>query len=169
MTEVSFDSLLAGCKRSAVKLEMRDSYMTSDPAYVAWQAGEPVDQVAARYADWTDLIRATVAQGVAVQRVRVVSEPVSDYIRYEHAVTAAVSLDGGEEIRWLSRQAAAHLLLPASDVWVLDDSRALFLYFSGDGDLVGSELTEDAETVKGCASAFAAAWDRAVVHEGYRV
>lgn len=169
MTQVSFDELLAGCRRSAVKLEMRDSYMVTDSAYLGWRSGEPVHKLAERYADWAALVRATVARGAVVRRVRVVSEPVSDYVRFEHALTPAVSLSGGEEIRWLGRQRTVGLLFPAGDVWVIDDQVVLFLYFSGDGDLVSSDLIDDPQMATACASAFAAAWERGTDHAEYQV
>jgi hypothetical protein len=85
----SFDELLAECKQSAIKLEFRDLYMTSDPGYIAWRAGD-LDRAVEEYADWTALARSAVARGVQMSRARVVSEPVSEYITFEHAVTPRV-------------------------------------------------------------------------------
>ncbi|MFF4991391.1 DUF6879 family protein [Streptosporangium saharense] len=169
MSEVSFEELLGAAKREAVKFELRDAYMTSDPTYLGWLAGEPVEKVSAGYGDWTDLVRATVARGVRVRRVRVVSEPVSEYMRFEHAVTPAVNLSGGEEIRWLTRQGARDLLIPAVDVWVVDGETALFLYFSGDGELVSSEVVTDQAIIVPIVQAFSAAWDLAVPHEEFKI
>ena len=59
------------------------------------------------------------SRGVTIRRVRVVSEPLSDYLRWEHACTA-VNIEAGEEIRWLSRTKAADLMLPGADCWVFD-------------------------------------------------
>ena len=39
MPEPSFADLLASSTRAALKLEFRDQYMTDDPAYLAWRAG----------------------------------------------------------------------------------------------------------------------------------
>ncbi|GAA2374643.1 hypothetical protein GCM10010246_81930 [Streptomyces cuspidosporus] len=36
-------------------------------------------------AAWVDLVSSAVARGVVVRRARIVSEPVTDCIRYEHA------------------------------------------------------------------------------------
>lgn len=63
----SFDELLATCTRTALKLEFRDQYMTDDPGYVAWQAGD-LDQAVAEYADWTALARGTVERGIQMKR-----------------------------------------------------------------------------------------------------
>jgi hypothetical protein len=67
-------------------------------------------------------------RGVEVRRVRVVSEPVSDYIKFEHATTPS-SIAAGEQIRWLPRHLATGLLFPANDFWVFDGRQAQFNYF----------------------------------------
>jgi hypothetical protein len=56
-----------------------------------------------------------VARGVTVRRARVVSEPVGDYIRYEHACTAQ-NIAAGEDVRWLPRRLASDLLIPGNDL-----------------------------------------------------
>jgi Family of unknown function (DUF6879) len=78
-----------------------------------------------------------------LRRVRIVSEPVSDYIVFEHAVTPGVNLSAGEEIRWLGRQRVSDLALPVNDLWVLDGRVVQFYYFAGDGSSTGDEVTED--------------------------
>ncbi|MFC1414321.1 DUF6879 family protein [Streptacidiphilus sp. N1-12] len=41
---------------------------------------------------WVELIGETTGRGVVVQRARIVSEPVSEYIRYEHAGSGSLPL-----------------------------------------------------------------------------
>jgi hypothetical protein len=60
------------------------------------------------------LIADTVARGVIVRRARVVSEPVSEYIRWEHYVTHA-NVTAGEDVRWLPRRRATDIPLPGND------------------------------------------------------
>ncbi|MQB02458.1 MAG: hypothetical protein GEU78_19985, partial [Actinobacteria bacterium] len=97
-----FPELLATASRSAIHLEMRDVYTPSDPLFTAWQRGEPVDR-SEREQMWRDLIGGAVARGVQLRRARVVSEPLSPYIRYEHSVTEATNVAAGEQVRWLPR------------------------------------------------------------------
>jgi hypothetical protein len=66
------------------------------------------------------LVRHHVARGVKFRRARIVSEPVTDYIRFEHAITAGVNLAGGEQVRWLPRRRASDLCLPGNDFWPFD-------------------------------------------------
>ncbi|MFQ6144117.1 DUF6879 family protein [Streptomyces seoulensis] len=168
----SFDDLLAACTRSAVHLEMRDQYGVSAEAdeFRAWlETGQvDTDPRSPDWAPWTDLITRTVARGVAVRRVRIVSEPVSDYIRYEHASTV-VNVAAGELVRWLPRRHASDIALPGNDFWLFDDQVIRWGHFSGNGALVGHEISEDPAAVKLCALAFEAAWSRAVPHDQYKI
>jgi hypothetical protein len=159
---------LKGCKRSVLKLELRDVYLPNDPAYLAWQKGDR-EETFRVYAPWTEQAREAVSRGVDMRRVRVVSEPVSDYIRFEHAVTERVNLAGGEQIRWLPRSHTWDLLLPGSDMWVVDEEVALFYFFSGDGESAGSQMSTDRAVVARCTEAIAAAWERGTNHAEYHL
>lgn len=167
-----FAELLAGCERSAIHLETRDSYAVDDEAgdLARWRrTGErDADPGSAYWRPWVDLIRGAVARGVTVRRARVVSEPVSEYIRYEHAATA-VNVAAGEQVRWLPRRRASDLALPGNDFWLFDDRLIRWHHFSGDGTWVEDELSEDPAAVKLCADAFEAVWARAVDHDQYRL
>ena len=161
-----FADLLNACRRTAFKLEFRDCYMTQDPGYKAWEAGN-IDAAIAAYSDSSERMRAAIARGVGIQRVRVVSVPVSSYIVFEHAVTDGVNIAAGELIRWLPRRRASDLALPGNDAWVFDDQVVQFGHFAGDGSFLDNEITEDPDVVKLCSSAFNAAWARAIDHSGF--
>jgi hypothetical protein len=164
---VSWDDLFSHCERSAVHLETRDQYTPSDPVYLDWKAGKPIDPAEA-WRDWYDLICATVARGVSVRRARVVSEPVTDYIRYEYDLTAGLNIAAGEQVRWLPRRHASDLALPGNDFWVFDNRLVRFGYFAGDGEYIDEELTQDPSVVTLCSSAFEQVWDRATDHHAYQ-
>ena len=151
---------------SAVHLETRDVYAPSDPPYQDWLAGRPVPVPA--LPEWRDLVRFHAARGVRFRRARIVSEPLSDYIRYEHYITDASNVAAGEEIRWLPRHQARGLLVPVNDFWVLDDRLVRFGYFAGDGEFVEHELTDDPEIVRACAEVFEGVWEIATPHADYR-
>jgi hypothetical protein len=159
--------LFRAARSSAWHMELRDSYTPGDPDWLDWQAGRRFDP-ADRWSQWSDLVRATVARGVGVRRVRIVSEPVTPYVMFEYDVTKAHNIGAGEEVRWLPRQQAAGLLVPVTDFWVFDGQVVLWNHFAGDGSWVGEEECHDADLAKSCATAFDAAWNRAVPHEDYR-
>ena len=109
----SFIEMMQGCTVSAVHLEMRDVYTPSDPDYLRWQAGDHFDP-AQRWPEWIELVSGMVARGVVVRRARIVSEPVTGYIRYEHGLTDRLNIGSGELVRWLARRRASDLCLPWS-------------------------------------------------------
>jgi hypothetical protein len=161
-----FGELLRGCEFSAVHLEMRDSYTPGDPWFLAWLAGDEEEFRRHQARPWLDLIAEVTGRGVQVRRARVVSEPVTDYIRFEHATTAA-SIGAGEQVRWLPRHLATGLMLPANDFWVFDGTRAQFNYFSGPGEFIGTRLSTVSETARQCAAAFDLVWQRAIPHQEF--
>ncbi|MFD9535578.1 DUF6879 family protein [Streptomyces sp. NPDC060010] len=161
---------LAKAKESAVHLEMRDAYQPNDPEFIAWQQGKRLDP-ADRSSWWRpflDVVTEVTGRGVAMQRARIVSEPVTDYIRYEYDVTFP-NVAAGEQVRWLPRRNAADIALPGTDFWMFDGEAVLFTYFSGIGEVVDREWCTEPATVELVKSAFGSVWERATPHEEYRV
>ncbi|MER5304897.1 DUF6879 family protein [Streptomyces lasiicapitis] len=164
-----FAELLANARKSAVHLEMRDAYY-SNPRFEAWRDGHRVDWVdrASWWRPFHQDIADAVARGVVIRRARIVSEPVTDYIRWEHYQTRA-NLEAGEQVRWLPRQRAWDLLLPGSDLWIFDGRLMRVHHFSGDGEWVSRELCDSPAVVDQHAAAFERIWERAVPHDQYEV
>ncbi|MEV4095658.1 DUF6879 family protein [Streptosporangium saharense] len=162
--------LVRGAGRSAYHLEMRDGYMRSDPWFVAWREGRAEDFQQRKARPWLDLIREVTARGVEVRRLRIVSEPVSEYIRFEYDTTAS-NVEAGERIRWLPRRRASDLALPGNDCWIIDGETVLFNHFTGEGEVSpeGKELTTDPAVVKLCVTGFDSGWERGIDHEEYRI
>ncbi|MEV4888992.1 DUF6879 family protein [Nonomuraea sp. NPDC055795] len=167
--EPTLEQLLAGCKHSAAHLEMRDGYTLNDPDLNAWEAGHRIDldDHSSWWRPWLQNIVDAVERGIAVRRARIVSEPISDYIRYEYDITVP-NVRAGEQIRWLPRRQATDLALPGNDFWLFDGSTLLVHHFAGNGDKVDSEIITDPAVIKLCAEAFEAVWRRAIPHENYR-
>jgi hypothetical protein len=167
----SFDELLSSARHTALHLELRDVYAVDEEEEDVrlWRSGEwTIDSSRQALAEWMNLIESVTKRGVAVRRARVVSTPVTDYIKYEHALTP-LNIEAGEEVRWLPRREALGIPLPANDFWLIDERVVRFNHFSGDGQAVEPEMSEDPAVVALCASAFAAVWDRATPHEEFQV
>jgi len=162
---LSFKDLINRCERRAIHLETRDYY--SDPLYAEWNAGLPPHSCQA-YRDWQELVRATVVRGVSVRRARIVSEPLSDYIRFEYEVTTELNIAAGEQVRWLPRRQASDVLVPGNDFWVFDDRLVRIHHFDGNGQQTGSELSQDQGLVGLFCGTFGNVWARAVDHSDYR-
>ncbi|MFE7313648.1 DUF6879 family protein [Streptomyces sp. NPDC057555] len=162
---------IAKARYSAVHLEMRDMYTPDDPEFARWRAGHRYegdpDKLPEWWGTWRDLVTETTARGVVMRRARVINEPVTDYIRYEHDMTFA-NVAAGELVRWLPRRQAAGLVLPGTDLWMIDETAVLFTYFSGTGNVVDREWCTDAPVVEQVRAAFEAIWQRATPHEEYK-
>ncbi|MFE4665156.1 DUF6879 family protein [Streptomyces sp. NPDC056716] len=162
---------LAKAQRSALHLELRDSYMRDDPEFIRWQQGhryDPADRVS-WWRSWLDVVAETTGRGVAMRRLRVVSEPLSDYVRYEYDGTFT-NAAAGENVRWLPRSQARGLLLPVLDGWVVDEETVILHHFSGEGQWVGPrmEVLHDPALAAQYVTAYEAAWARAIPHSEYR-
>ncbi|MGH3611267.1 MAG: DUF6879 family protein [Pseudonocardia sp.] len=106
------------------------------------------------------------ASGTTLRRLRIVSEPVTDYIRFEW-LDATQLVRAGEEVRWLPRRNASMLLLPGNDFWMFDRETVAFTHFSGDGHVLDHEVTTDTDIVAACSATFQQAWDIAIPHNEY--
>ncbi|MDT0448810.1 DUF6879 family protein [Streptomyces hesseae] len=170
-TDLAFTDLLANTRRSAVHLEMRDSYGIGEEAaeFEAWHAGwRPSSEPGTWWNDFHTMVRDAVVRGVAFRRARIASEPVSDYIRYEHSC-AYQNIAAGELARWLPRRNASDIALPGNGFWLFGERVIMWNDFTGDGGSAGSDLEERPDVGKLCSTAFEAVWERATPHEEYRI
>jgi hypothetical protein len=167
VTDSATHELLRSARRMAIHLEMRDTYTPDDPDWRDWREGRRFNP-ADRYREWFDLIRETTARGVEVRRARIVSEPVTDYIRFEYDVTAELNVAAGEQVRWLPRRRSADLLVPGNELWVFDESVVVFNHFDDPGNWVDEERRDDPALAKLLGTAFEAIWERAVPHGSYQ-
>ncbi|MER5492150.1 DUF6879 family protein [Streptomyces sp. NPDC002490] len=166
----SFTDLIRSAEHSAVHLEMRDAYAVpdEDAGFAAWRRGRLLDpdDRESWWGPWHDVVRESVTRGVRMRRARIVSEPHSEYIRYEHSFTFT-NVAAGEEVRWLPRRSASGLALPGNDFWMFDGKLVQFNVFDGEGRWVHTDHTEDRDTLALCARAFRAVWERATPHDAY--
>jgi hypothetical protein len=141
----AFAEFVLGYERTAFRLEGRERYNEPEEAepLCRFLAGEP------DYAwndEWAAMIRRRTVQGQRMSRVRIVTEPHSDYTRFGIDL-ARINVAAGEDIRYLSRDRAASLDLPGHDFWLIDSNRVGILYFGDDDTLLGAEITTEAAVV----------------------
>ncbi len=164
------DQFLTTFLREAVHLEMHDVYATDTERgrFATWLRGEPLDPEAEAewWRPWFELMKRNTDADKRLRRLRIVSEPVTDYIRFEW-LDAAQLVRAGEDVRWLPRRRASQLLLPGNDFWMFDRETVAFTHFSGDGHVLDREMTTDPEVVAACAAAFEDAWSIAIPHDTY--
>jgi hypothetical protein len=158
--------LIAGT-RTSLKLELRDNYAVDAAALDAWRCG---GAAAARklVQPYADRLAPKIAAGEKVlRRVKVISEPPSEYMRQALDV-AEVLVDAGEDIRWLPRRLTSTLLLPGNDFFLLDGATVIFNVLDGEDGRAEQQLYTEPDVVSACLEAFEAAWKAAVPHRDYR-
>jgi hypothetical protein len=150
-------------------LELKDSYGAAyeDAPLSRWLRGQSDDF--AWLQPWLERVRRATQSGRTVRRVRVVSEPLTDYIRWEHSVTLH-NQEAGEDIRWLPRRLLPEdIALPAggNDWWLFDDELVTVGHFHEDGRVKGSELVTDPGVVSECIRVRDHLWSIAIPHNEY--
>ncbi|MEW1722203.1 DUF6879 family protein [Streptomyces sp. NPDC093109] len=170
ITSAQRDELFDSFTHDAFHLELRDDYGSpvEDTPYARWQRGEPDDF---GWLDpWMGRMRRAIGSGKSVRRVRVVSEPHSPYVRWEHSLTR-LNLEAGEDIRWVPRHQLpedTRFPVTGNDWWLFDDRLLAVGHFDHEGRVLGSELLEDPETVAECIRVRDQLWDISIPHVEYR-
>ncbi|MGI8307792.1 DUF6879 family protein [Saccharopolyspora hattusasensis] len=95
--------------------------------------------------EWLANVRQATAAGRRFERVRVLTEPLTDYLRFE-MFAASDNAAAGEDIRVMSTAAAAEYNLPDHDFWLFDDELVAIMHFDTHG-MIAAELVDDADTV----------------------
>jgi len=139
-----FNELFRGFSRSARRLESRShTHIDAEqPRFRAFLAGELPATCEWEPTPWTDMVGRQTGAGRTFQRVRVMSQPLSEYNRYLLYRTP-YNLGAGEDIRYLERDRANAMGLPDHDFWVFDSSLICFLRFTADGRLIGYDTVDD--------------------------
>lgn len=165
-----FEPLFRAARRRAFHLEVQDSYGVADEVEPLrrWEAGEtyePEEQPASWKA-WDDLMVETAGRGVALERLRVVTVPHSNYTRWLLS-RGDIRVAAGESVRWLPRHLADPAEVPRDDYWLFDDDTVAFTTFAETGEFMGLSITTDPEIVGRCVQARGTLWPNGIDHPRY--
>lgn len=146
ITADEFADLMRTFKRSAWRLETRSFYVESieEEDFRLYLAGTPrrPDQLD-WFRPWAEQVTRQTLQGKRIGRVRVHDEPPTDYQRWERWV-GRWNIAAGEDIKYMSRSRAEQVGLPlAHDWWLLDEERAVQMFFSKTGEIDKMLRTND--------------------------
>ncbi len=147
LTGGDFDSLFTSFDHTAWRLETREAYnidqeTESFQRYLTTGVVEDDSQH-----PWMVNVREATAQGKRFARVRVVPNPLTDYLRFE-AAACRYNVDAGEDIRYLDVDRAVQLgLTRRDDFWLFDSTRIARLHFDDHDRLLGVEIIHDCEQV----------------------
>jgi hypothetical protein len=148
-----FRARFAAFSYSVFRLETLQSYGNSgeDAAFVAFLTDEPAPYEPA-VEEWDAMTRRNAQAGRIQQRVHVVTEPLTDYMRFE-LTGYAQSVDAGEEVRiaHVAETEAWPSDLPRLDYFLFDSSELYLQHYDDAGEWLGTEpITDPAAIVRAC-------------------
>lgn len=160
-----FGRLFDECRHTAWRLEVRERYSSAheDGPFMDWQAGRQPDMQ--WLAPWLDKMKVATSTGKRIERVRLVPEPLTKYLRWEHW-TCQFNIEAGEDIRYLPRSSAPDL--PNHDFWLFDSSILGILRFDDHDRFLGLELITDPATIVRHNFYRDGAWHHAIPYNNYR-
>lgn len=130
-----FQAAFESASRSIFRLETLQ-YYAGDPNFDRFLAGETWEDTESKR-HWVDLVLRRRRDGVVMQRVHAVTEPWSDYVRFEITWSYPPNVTAGEDVRIISGATA----WPGPDFWMFDDRYVWLMHYTVDGAL---ERVEDA-------------------------
>lgn len=105
--------------------------------------------------EWMALVHAATRDRRTMHRVHVVTEPLTDYVRFEVAWSYAHSVAAGEDVRIVAvaegQEWPPDLPPPGGDFWLFDDTELFDMHYDTNGTWIGVEHTSDPDAVlKAC-------------------
>jgi uncharacterized protein DUF6879 len=137
--------LLSSFQRSAFRLETLDRYTI--PGEEAWleafrRDGSIPDLTPETY-PWLKLVADATAAGRTVQRIHIVGQPPSEYVRWELGMYRLLAA-AGEDVRIADRARHPELGDLGSDFWLFDDTMVAVMRYDRKGRYLGAEVADDA-------------------------
>jgi hypothetical protein len=164
------DQLFATCG-SAFRLETLPQYQTaSDERFHAFREGRPLPERSVATDPWLAQLAGATAAGHSWQRVHVVTQPLSEYLRYE-LLTGLENVAAGEDVRIADRDVFPELATLTRDFWLFDadaeGATALLLRYDHAGEYLGAEISTDPDVLNRCWRQRALALSRSIPLAAY--
>jgi hypothetical protein len=156
----------SSARSSAFHLELKEAYgvVEEDEPYGRFLAGGDDDNT--WRTGYFELIRDVTARGVAVRRLRLVTEPLNDYARFLLHITPG-NIAAGEDVRYLARAGAEGIAFPAEDCWLFDQTTLVLPLYRPDGRADGFYVQDDPALARRYRIACEQAWARAIPYADY--
>jgi hypothetical protein len=141
---------LADFHDSLFRLETMQEYSGSseDAAFAEWRRTGVVP-LTDELRWWCERVRRRVADGCRVQRVHVVTEPLTEYMRFELA-SYAPNVAAGEDVRILAvpqGTAWPHDVPQQEDFWLIDSRQLWSMRYAPNGHWLGVQPSTDPQQI----------------------
>lgn len=158
------DQLFGSFTRSAWRWECQGEYAVDAAKLQRWRDGLAPDLEAKR--PWLDYIRSITEAGKMWQRVRMLTDPLTEYLRWLLEQTQT-NVDAGEDIRWVDGNRARELGMPDYDFYLFDEKRVAIMRFDDDRLLCHVEVIDSTKIVEQHQRFRDIAWPHAIRHVDY--
>lgn len=138
-----FSRLFDTFDHTAYRLEREQVYRepTETAALTAFLAGRQPEVYPGK-TGWVNLVRGACGAGMIMQRVHVVTWPLSDYLRYEIGWSYGLNVDAGEDVRILLLDPPSTIDMPG-DYWLFDSHILAQMHYDNEGRMTEIELVTD--------------------------
>lgn len=155
-------ALLDDAEARLWRWECRGDYSAVDADLLRrWRAGLGRDPDEDR--SWTEYVQELRRRSVRFERVRRLTEPLTEYLHMQLDFTY-MNIDAGEDVRWVAPSVATDVGMPDHDFYVIDDAMVAVLDFDGAGRFAGARSNGAAEVVAHHVAWRDLIWPRAVPH-----
>jgi hypothetical protein len=130
---------LQNFERSAFRLETLAVYQVPQEAewFAEWQRSGKLPELTPDNDSWLTLVAQAKARQRHLQRVHLVTPPLTDYLRFEFALQRS-SVDCGEDCRVADRTDYPELAELDTDFWLFDGQTAVVLDYDDEGKFVAA-------------------------------
>lgn len=138
-------------QQSIFRLETLSMYQVPKDFIIfkTWKKDKSIVNKAFR--DWFHLLEKTKKRQVTMQRVRIITLPLSEYLKYEVDVWKQ-SAKKGEQIFFLESKLYQELIkqlqLKPKDFWLFDNNRVILFHYNKKGNFLKEELVQNKKTIK---------------------
>ncbi|MFE0189082.1 DUF6879 family protein [Streptomyces sp. NPDC058989] len=129
-------------EREAWRLETLPQYLVTQEAedFAAFREGQPMTLYTA--SSYTQRVSRQRAEGKSNGRVHIVSQPLSDYLRFEFTRYYEAHVRAGDDIRILDVTNRHNPLDGVQDFWMFDQSEVVLMNYEEDGRQINREVFE---------------------------
>lgn len=168
ITRQELGRFLAEFEHTAYRLELLSAYADSgeSAAIKAFLAGQQPDIYPGKQG-WMRKVAVATAEGRLMQRVHVVTEPLSPYLQYEIGWSYGLNESAGEDIRILPADRAPAIVLQAGDYWLFDSRTLIRMEYDSNGELASLSRISDTDAITTANDARDAALHHAVPRKQY--
>lgn len=160
------DEAFESFSTSVVRLETLPRYSEEEDeeGLRRFLAGDP--SVGRESTEWSRYVGELVGSGKTVRRVRVVTAPLTDYVRYQLHAGYQPGLRAGEDIRvWVDADGDVE----RSDVWLFDESVLIRMHYDEAGNYVDSTMVSNPTDIETARALISKLWTRSTPLLEFRV